>query len=165
MHQFNTAMNAKPPNHPEKPQITQIHADAVTLPLSAWRGPGRRTTARNRWGGTPSRKLEFGPVSRPNGLRSASTGLATSLLYSITGNGTARQNRRAAGASVGEKTNSDGCLHPERWVFSPATGDHPIVCRSAAKKRKQLTSPATTPWCLGVLVVLLDGCADLCLSV
>jgi len=35
-----------------------------------------------------------------------------------------RQNRRAFGTSAGEKTDSDGCLHLESSVFSPATGDY-----------------------------------------
>jgi hypothetical protein len=35
-----------------------------------------------------------------------------------------RQNRRATGASAGEKTGGDGCLHPESSGFSPATGDY-----------------------------------------
>lgn len=158
-------MNAKPPNHPEKPPITQIHANVVTLALSTWRGPGRRTTARNRWVGTPSRTLEFVTVSRPNGLRSASAGLANSLLHSRIGKEEEKQNGRASGTSAGEKLGGNGCLHPESSGFSPETGDHPIACRSATKKRKQITSSATTPWCLGVLVVLLDEWADLCSSV
>jgi len=56
-----------------------------------------------------------------------------------------RQNRRATGASVGEKTGSDGCLHPERSGFSPATGDRPIACRSAVNKRNHLTGSVIAP--------------------
>ena len=55
-----------------------------------------------------------------------------------------RQNRRATGASAGEKTDSDGCLHPESSGFSPATGDLLIACRSAGNKRNHLSSSATT---------------------
>ena len=54
-----------------------------------------------------------------------------------------RQNRCAAGAAAGEKPGSDGCLHPERRDFSPAIGDHPIACRSAANPRHHLPSSAT----------------------
>jgi hypothetical protein len=32
--------------------------------------------------------------------------------------------RRARSTSVGEKADSDGCLHPESSDFSPATGDY-----------------------------------------
>jgi len=64
-----------------------------------------------------------------------------------------RQNRRATGASTGEKTGRNGCLYPKRSGFSPATGDRPIACRSAANKRHHHPGSATAPWCLGVLVV------------
>jgi len=63
-----------------------------------------------------------------------------------------RRNRRAAGAPVGEKPGSDGCLHPERRDFSPATGDHPIACRSAANPRHHRITSATNPLCLRVFV-------------
>ena len=158
-------MDAKPPNHPKKPPITHIHANVVTWALSTWRGPGRRTTARNRWVGTPLRIQAFVTVSRPNGLRSASAGLAKSLLLSRIGKVEERQKRHAKGVSAGEKRGGDERLGSEPASFSPETGDHPIACRSAANKRKHLTSSATTPWCLGVLEFLLDEWADLCSSV
>jgi len=43
-------------------------------------------TAGNRWAGPPLQKQAFVSVSRPSSLRSASAGLATSLLHSIVGN-------------------------------------------------------------------------------
>jgi hypothetical protein len=54
-----------------------------------------------------------------------------------------RQNRRATGASADEK---DGCnerSRSEQTVFSPATGDHPIACRSAVNKRDRLSGSAS----------------------
>ena len=55
-----------------------------------------------------------------------------------------RQNRRANSTSAGEKTGRNGCLHPERSGFSPATGDLPIACRSAVNPRHHHPNSATT---------------------
>jgi len=63
--------------------------------------------------------------------------------------GTTRQNRRTPGTSAGEKTDNDGFLHSESSVFSPATGDLHIACRSAESPRFHDTITATAPWCLG----------------
>ncbi len=56
-----------------------------------------------------------------------------------------RQNRRASGASTGEKTESDGCSHPERTGFLPVTGDHSIAGRSAVNKRDHISHSAFAP--------------------
>ena len=66
------------PSVTEKPQITQIDADSPRG-FNAWRGPGRRTAARDRWAGLPLRSQAIVAVSRPSGLRFGSAGLATSL--------------------------------------------------------------------------------------
>ena len=55
-----------------------------------------------------------------------------------------RQNRCAAGTSAGEKTGCDQRSRSEQTVFSPVTGDLPIVCRSAANQRDRLSDPAST---------------------
>jgi hypothetical protein len=61
-----------------------------------------------------------------------------------------RQNRRATGTLAGEKTDSNGCLHPESSGFSPATGDQQIACRSAFNKRDRISSsvPASLRLCV-----------------
>jgi len=56
-------------------------AENRTRRFNAWRGSGRRTTARNRWVGKPFRRLAFVTVSRPSGLRSESA--ASPLLSPI----------------------------------------------------------------------------------
>jgi hypothetical protein len=77
-----------------------------------------------------------------------------------------RQNRRAYGASAGEKTGGDGCLHPESSGFSPATGDLLIACRSAGKKRKRPTDSVTAPLRLCAFAPLrFFLCVSLCASV
>ena len=67
-----------------------------------------------------------------------------------------RQNRRANGTSAGEKTNSDECLHPERKVFSPATGDHrsPVVLPPISGVTIQAQHPplCVSGWVVGLRV-------------
>jgi len=65
-----------------------------------------------------------------------------------------RQNRRAPGTSVGEKTGGDECSRSEQAGFSPATGDLLVACRSAGKKRKHPTDSVTAPLRLCVFAPL-----------
>ena len=54
----------------------------------AWRGPGRRATARNRRTGQPLRMHAFDAVALSSGLRSESAGPATPSLHFMVGRGT-----------------------------------------------------------------------------
>jgi hypothetical protein len=57
--------------------------------------------------------------------------------------GEERQNRRASGTSDGEKVGWGERLRSEQTAFSPATGDHPIACRSAVNQRDRISGSAT----------------------
>jgi len=102
-----------------------------------WRGPGRPTTAGNRWARKSIRKRAFVQISWPSDLRSRRA-QASPLLFCIQELDSAcsqskrrkeRQNLRAFGTSAGEKRGGDERLHSELASFSPATGDFrsPVV--------------------------------------
>jgi len=132
--------------HPKKPQI---HADEFTSTCLVWRGPDHRKAARDCRAGQPCQYQALVPISRPGSLRSLSAGLANSLLHSGIGKVEGRQKRHAKGASAGEKTNSDGCSHPERWVFSPATGDSgsPVLLTKMGGTTNQAQHPPLCVLC------------------
>ena len=78
-----------------------------------------------------------------------------------------RQTRRAAGAPAGEKRGGNERLRSEQAGFSPATGDRPIVCRSAVNKRNHFSGLATASLRLCVFAPLRflrwgDGSALIC---
>jgi len=121
-------------------------AEKVVGDFIARRGPGRRTTAGDRWAGPPHQTQVLVTMSRPSDLRSASAGLATSLLHLMDG-------KRAPSTTTTQKRGrTDERSRSEQSGFSPATGD-PIACRSVAKKRGYLSSSATASSCLCVFVV------------
>ena len=118
------------------PQITQINPDGRTPPFSVRRGPGRPKTAGRRCVGHPLQKRVLESDAQHSGLRFASADLATLFLHSIAGrspplpiNTKERQNRRAGGASAGEKRCDDESWRSELVSFSPAIGDFesPVV--------------------------------------
>ena len=83
-----TKTSQRPPTGPYSPQITQINTDALTQDSITWRGPGRRTAAKDRWNEPQFRSRAIVTGARSSGLRSLSAGLATSHLYLMVGRGT-----------------------------------------------------------------------------
>ena len=142
------------------PQITQIDPDEFVLACSMRRGSGRPATAGIRWAGKSPQKRAFVPVSRPSDLRSSSAGLAISLIQSTSRRGEERQNRRASGTTAGEKTDSDGFLHPESSGFSPATGDYgsPVVLTTIGETALQVQHPPLCALC-ALCGSIIDECA------
>ncbi len=106
------------------PQITQRDTEDFPKELTARRGPGRHPAARYRWVRKPQRKLVFGVVSLPSGLRDRA-GLASFLPFPSIEDGApdARQNRHAGGVPAGGKRGDSERWRLESPRFSPATDD------------------------------------------
>jgi len=140
------------PSLTEKPQITQIYADSLRG-FSAWRGPGRRTTAGDRCAGLSLRSQAIVAVARHSGLRSEDRrprhfsppldgweGRA-----SFPDRREARRNRRAPGVSAGGKPGYDERLRSEQSGSLPAVGDRQIAGCSAVNPRHcRITSARTS---------------------
>jgi hypothetical protein len=149
-------------SRPEKPQITQINADPPTRPLTQRRRGGltgflrvarfRPSDGREPLGRdtAPNTSFHLGVPAQRLALRKrkprhfsflfSSDGVHASPTSSA---GEERQNRRASGTSAGEKPDHEENSLSEAAGFSPATGDHQIVCRSAANQRDRLSDPAS----------------------
>ena len=127
-------------SRPKEPADHLDHADSHRGG-NAWRGPGRRATARNRRIGHRFRPQAIVIGALSSGLRSESAGLATPPLHFMVGRSTplpligGRRNRRAPGASAGGKSDGDGCSHPEPADFLPVAGDRTIAGGSAVNLR------------------------------
>jgi len=123
-------------DHPEKTQRRR-GAEGTSLDCPVWRGSGRRT-AGNRWARKPLRKQAFVPISWPSGLRSASAGLAASLLQSITGRGTPPSHLK-------EKIGRIAVPLARRPVRRPAATDACIRSRRSSHRRQAIQSPVVLP--------------------
>jgi len=122
---------------------------------------------RVHWAGKPFRKRALIPVSRPSGLRSRRAQVSPHLFFIQYMGGHAlhynntekRQNRRSNGTSAGEKADCDERSRSEQTSFSPATGDQPIACRSAANQRDRISGSASASLRLCVFAGWADGWA------
>jgi hypothetical protein len=121
----------------------RLHRTARFRPSGDGREPLGRTTAPNtsvRHGGPAQR-----PALRERRPRRFSFPFNSWEMYtSLPIREEARQNRRAKGASASEKRSGDERSRSELASFSPATGDHPIACRSAVNPRDRLSCSAST---------------------
>jgi hypothetical protein len=127
--------------------------------FTAWRGPGRRTTARDRCAGLSFRSQAIVAVARHSGLRSkdrrprhSSSPIVGWKVPPLPNRRERRRNRRAPSAAAGGAFVRDKRSRVERTNGPPAVRDRQIVDGSAVNLRHCLTTPATNPSCLRVFV-------------
>jgi hypothetical protein len=108
--------------------------------------PGRPTTAGNRWARKPPRKQAFVPISWPSDLRSASAGLATSLLHSMAGKGT------PSFPKMKEKKGRTDAPQARQSVRSAATTNARVRSSRASHRRQAIIrSPVVLPSISGTI--------------
>jgi len=126
----------------EKPQITQINADSPRG-FSAWRGPGRRTAAKDRWNEPQFRSRAIVTGACSSGLRSGSAGLATSHLHLMVRRGTHP-------FQIGERRGGTDAPLARRPVGSTAATNACVRNSRASYRRSAIArSPAVPPSILG----------------
>jgi len=147
------AKTTHPPDFQRREAFAGFLCVARSRPSNGRKPLGRATvTKTSSRPGVPAQRLAL-PERKPRHLSSPFNsweGHAPSPKYGRE----ERQNRRAPGTSVGEKTGCDERSGSEQAGFSPATGDLLVVCRSAGKKRKRLSNSVTAPLRLCVFAPL-----------
>jgi len=118
-------------------------AEGLSRACIAWRGPGRQTTAGDRWAGPTLRSQAIVAVSRPSGPRSESAGLATPPLHFTIGRG-------APPFQIGERRGGTDALPARRPMGSLAATNACVRSSRASYRRSAIArSPAVPPSILG----------------
>jgi hypothetical protein len=132
----------RPPTNPLNAEARRRRDAENPREFSAWRGSGRRTTARDRWNEPQFRSRAIVTGARSSGLRLESAGLATSHLYLMVGRGTPP-------FQIGERRGGTDARRVGRWeawlrwtLASRADGFPTGKRRSSDRRQFRRQSPA-----------------------
>jgi hypothetical protein len=138
-----TKASQRPPTTPLNAEARRRRDAENPREFSAWRGPGRRTAAKDRWNEPQFRSQAIVTGARSSGLRSGSAGLATSHLYLMIGRGTPP-------FQIGERQGGTAVPLARRPVGRlAATSARAWSGRTSHRRSAIARSPAVPPLILG----------------